>query len=116
MRAPKYPLGFVARYLRHFAWRKMDAEGWRQYELADWLGIPDHALSTYLKRHALPPPERRHRFVDLGCDEQALGEAEVADRLELWIRNHGFDPDQVRRALERIEYERRGITDNAQSS
>ena len=109
LRTPKYPLGFVARYLRHFAWKKMDAAQWRQYELAEWLGIPDHALSTYLKRHAIPPPERLARLVELGCDEKALFEAATADRLELWMRTHGIGVEEVRAALDRIEYQRRVI-------
>lgn len=87
----------------------MDAEQWRQYQLAEWLGIPDHALSTYLKRHAIPPPERMARLVELGCDERALAEASLADRLDLWMRTHGVDDAELRRALERIEYERRMI-------
>ena len=44
----RYRYGFVARYLKPLVFDLMMVQEWRQYEVARWLGIPDHALSEYL--------------------------------------------------------------------
>lgn len=41
----RYRFGFFARYLRQFVLAKIDAEGWRQYDVAKFLGMPTHGLS-----------------------------------------------------------------------
>lgn len=99
---PRYPHGFFARYLREFVFDKMDIEGWRQYQVAEWVGIPDDTLSVYLNRHAHPTGERRELLARLGCDEREMIEAELADKLDLWMRAHDVGGDDVLRFLERI--------------
>lgn len=99
---PRYPYGFFARHLRDYVFEKMAAEGWRQYEVADWLGIPDDALSVYLNRHAHPTPERRRLLARLGCDERELLEVELLDKLDLWMRTHGAGRGDVLRFIERM--------------
>lgn len=97
---PRYPYGFFARYLRDHVFAKMDVEGWRQYQVADWVGIPDDALSVYLNRHAHPTPERRRLLSRLGCDDREMVEAELLDKLHLWMRTHGVERADVARYLE----------------
>lgn len=99
---PRYPYGFFARYLRDYVFDKMDAEGWRQYQVAEWIGIPDDALSVYLNRHAHPTAERRRLLSRLGCREEEMQEAELLDKLDLWMRTHGVGPTDVHHFLERM--------------
>jgi len=103
----RYRFGFFARYLRQFVLAKMDAEGWRQYDVAEWLGIPTHALSEYLNRHTHPGADRHAKLRKLGCQEAELARAEFADKLEWWMSSNGLAPEDVVEALERIQkYER----------
>jgi hypothetical protein len=103
----RYRFGFFARYLRQFVLAKMDAEGWKQFEVADWLDIPQHALSEYLNRHTHPSPERRTNLVRLGCQEAEMDRAEFTDKLEWWMSTHGLASAEVVASLESIQaYER----------
>ena len=102
MRA-RYRLGFVAKYLRPLVFEKMHREGWRQYQVADWIGVPRHALSEYLSRRTHPSAERRARLLKLGCDEADLVRAELADKLEWWMRTNGATSLEVRESLGIIE-------------
>jgi len=103
----RYRFGFFARYLRQFVLAKMDAEGWRQYEVAEWLDMPQHALSEYLNRHTHPSPDRRAKLLRLGCQAEELDRAEFADKLEWWMKTHGMAADDVVDSLEFIQtYER----------
>lgn len=103
----RYRFGFFARYLRTFVLAKMDAEGWRQYDVAAWLDMPTHALSEYLNRHTHPSPERREKLLRLGCTETELARAEFADKLDWWMASHGLGPDDVINSLDAIQtYER----------
>ena len=103
----RYRFGFFARYLRSFVLAKMDAEGWRQYEVAAWLDMPTHALSEYLNRHTHPSPERRKKLLRLGCSEAELSRVEFADKLDWWMSSHGLGADDVIGSLDSIQrYER----------
>ncbi len=98
----RYRFGFFARYLRQFVLAKMDAEGWRQYDVAKFLGMPTHALSEYLNRHTHPSLERRRKLLRLGCGERELARAEFSDKLEWWMASNGLGPDAVLASLDSI--------------
>jgi len=100
---PRYRYGFFARYLRQFVLAKMDAEGWRQYDVAKFLGMPTHALSEYLNRHTHPLHERRRQLLRLGCEQGELARAEFADKLEWWMSSNGLGPEAVTAALDSIQ-------------
>lgn len=103
----RYRFGFFARYLRQFVLAKMDAERWRQYEVAAWLDMPTHALSEYLNRHTHPSPGRRRKLLRLGCSEVELARAEFADKLDWWMSGNGLGPEDVLASLDEIQrYER----------
>jgi len=99
----RYRFGFFARYLRQFVLAKMDAEGWRQYDVAKFLDMPTHALSEYLNRHTHPSQERRRKLLRLGCEEGELARAEFADKLEWWMSSNGLGPDAVIASLDSIQ-------------
>jgi hypothetical protein len=99
----RYRFGFFARYLRQFVLAKMDAEGWRQYDVAKFLDMPTHALSEYLNRHTHPSQERRRKLLRLGCEEGELARAEFADKLEWWMSSNGLGPDAVISSLDSIQ-------------
>lgn len=98
----RYRFGFFARYLRQFVLAKMDAEGWRQYDVAKFLGMPTHALSEYLNRHTHPSQERHRKLLRLGCQEGELARAEFSDKLEWWMTSNGLGPDAVIASLDSI--------------
>ena len=100
---PRYRSGFLARYVRQFVLAKMDAEGWRQQSVADWLGIPDHALSEYLNRRTHPSPDRRATLFRLGCEKHELARAELLDKLEWWMDTNELSPNQMRNCLHQIQ-------------
>jgi len=99
----RYRFGFFARYLRQFVLAKMDAEGWRQYDVARFLDMPTHALSEYLNRHTHPSQERRRKLLRLGCEEGELARAEFADKLEWWMSSNGLGPEAVIASLDSIQ-------------
>ncbi len=99
----RYRFGFFARYLRQFVLAKMDAEGWRQYDVAKFLDMPTHALSEYLNRHTHPSRDRRLKLLRLGCEESELARAEFADKLEWWMSSNGLGPDAVIASLDSIQ-------------
>ena len=104
----RYRSGFFARYLRRFVLAKIDAQGWRQQEVAEWLGIPEHALSDYLTRRAHPSADRRCQLERLGCVGQQLLRAQILDKLESWMDANDLDADQLGNCLHQIrayEYE-----------
>ncbi|NKB90299.1 MAG: hypothetical protein GKS06_18995 [Acidobacteria bacterium] len=101
----RYRYAFVARYLKPLVFETMLARGWRQYHVAEWLGMPDHALSEYLTGRSHPSEGRLRELGRLGCEMSRLRRAMLADKLTYWIDTMDIGVDDVVGAVRRIEAE-----------
>ncbi|NKB89207.1 MAG: hypothetical protein GKS06_13400 [Acidobacteria bacterium] len=101
----RYRYGFVARYLKPLVFDLMMVRDIRQYEVARWLGIPDHALSEYLTARSHPSAERQQDLERIGAELRRLKRAMLADKIQYWIDNMAFEIEDVYGALRRIETE-----------
>ena len=78
---PRYRFGFLARYLRPLVFEARVSRSCRQFEVAEWLEMPGHALSEYLTCRSHPSEEREQKLLRLGCDVRRLRRAILADKL-----------------------------------
>jgi len=102
---PRYRFGFLARYLRPLVFEARVSRSCRQYEVAQWLGIPSHALSEYLTRRSHPSSEREQKLLRLGCDVRRLRRAMLADKLGFWMDKMELSIDDLGGALRRVDAE-----------
>jgi len=102
---PRYRFGFLARYLRPLVFEARVSRGFRQYEVAEWIEIPGHALSEYLTRRSHPSEEREQKLMRLGCDVRRLRRAMLADKLSFWMEKMDLTVDDLDGAVRRVEAE-----------
>ncbi len=102
---PRYRFGFLARYLRPLVFEARVSRSCRQYEIAEWLEIPGHALSEYLTRRSHPSGEREQKLMRLGCDVRRLRRAILADKLSFWMEKMDLTVDDLGGAVRRVDAE-----------
>ncbi len=110
--AHRYRFGFLACYLRPLVFRARMSRGWRQYEIAEWLEIPDHSLSEYLTCRSHPSEEREQKLLRLGCNPRHLRRAILADKLSFWMDKRGLSEDDLGAAVRQVGAEMHRTTEN----
>lgn len=109
--APRYRFGFLARYLRPLVFDARVSRSCRQYEVAEWLEIPGHALSEYLTCRSHPSEEREQKLLRLGCDVRRMRRAMLADKLSFWMEKMDLTVDDLGGAVRRVDAEVHQVTE-----
>ena len=97
------PLGLVHSHVKPTY--VMVSRDCRQYEVAEWLGISDRALSEYLTGQSHPSGSQLQKLERLGSDGTRLKRAMLADKLSHWMDGYDVTPEDVDASLRRIEAE-----------
>jgi predicted transcriptional regulator len=87
------------------------SRGYRQYEVAKWLEIPDHSLSEYLTCRSHPSEDREEKLLRLGGDLRRLRRAILADKISFWIEKLDLTVDDAGGALRQVDAELHRDTD-----